>query len=69
MKRTALIKKIRTAASRAGVEVALTEGGNHSVLRCGTARTVIPRHREINELTTEAICKQLESTLGKRWWR
>ena len=70
MKRTALIGKISDAAARAGREFTLVrEGGSHSIFQCGGQRVVIPRHREINELTARAIMRDLDDQLGRDWWK
>lgn len=37
----------------------VTEGGNHTKVVIGDARTVMPRHNEINEETAKAILKQM----------
>jgi mRNA interferase HicA len=49
--------------------VFVREGSQHGLYRLGTVRVVIPRHSEINEMTAEAILKDLEGQLGKGWWR
>jgi hypothetical protein len=38
-------------------------------LGCDGMRIAIPRHREINEHTAQAIFRDLEAKLGKDWWR
>lgn len=45
------------------------KGGNHDIYDLDGLMVVIPRHREINELTTKSIYKQAEEKLGKGWWR
>ena len=30
---------------------------------------VVPRHREVSELTTQGIYRECEQKLGKGWWR
>jgi hypothetical protein len=35
----------------------------------GSTKVTIPRHGEVNELTSEAIFKSLEGELGRAWWR
>lgn len=59
MKRKELIKRIRVFAKGNGFEVQVREGGNHTLITVGERRSVIPRHREINEITASAIMKQL----------
>jgi mRNA interferase HicA len=70
VKRADLLRKISGAA--AGKDVTFTlarEGGSHSVYRCGGQNVVIPRHREINEITARSIVRDLEDVLGKEWWK
>lgn len=45
------------------------EGGSHSIFRCGPQNVVIPRHREINEITARAIMPDLDEVLGRDWWK
>ena len=59
MKRTDLMKRLRQHANDAGQDMLVTEGGNHTKVVIGQARTVVPRHREINERTAQAILKQM----------
>ncbi|GAB3810808.1 type II toxin-antitoxin system HicA family toxin [Micromonospora zhanjiangensis] len=60
MKRVDLLIRISKAAADAGVSFRLVrEGGGHSVYRYGTQNVVIPRHREINELTARGILRSL----------
>ncbi|MBT8223990.1 MAG: type II toxin-antitoxin system HicA family toxin [Dactylosporangium sp.] len=70
VKRTDLLRKIADAASAANIEFTLVrEGGSHSIFQCGSQRVVVPRHREINELTTRGILRDLDDQLGKDWWK
>lgn len=65
-----IVKRISREAKRQGVTFGLDrEGAKHSVYRIGTTIIPVPRHREVNEMTTEAIYKQCETELGKGWWR
>jgi hypothetical protein len=69
LKRAELLRRIARGAARRGVAVALVrQGGEHEVWQCGGTRVVIPRHREINELTALAIVRRLERELGEGWW-
>lgn len=62
--------RIRREAKRQNVDFGLDrEGARHTVYRIGSQIVPIPRHREVNEMTTEGIYKQCESELGKGWWR
>jgi mRNA interferase HicA len=59
MKRAHLMKQLRRHAKALGREMVLTEGASHTKVVIGEARTVVPRHREINELTATAILRQM----------
>jgi len=70
VKRAELIRKITAAA--VGVDTDFTlirEGGSHSIFRCGPQNVVIPRHREINEITARGIMRDLAEVLGRDWWK
>lgn len=70
MKRQVLLKKINQAAKTAALEWTMVRpGSSHDIWRCGSIQVSIPRHREINDLTAEGICKDLTDELGKDWWR
>jgi hypothetical protein len=45
------------------------EGKRHEIWLCGSTAFPVPRHKEINNFTAEAIMKDLENELGKDWWR
>lgn len=51
------------------MEEAPVDTGAHDVWECGGLRVSIPRHREINELTSLGIMRALEQKLGEDWWR
>jgi mRNA interferase HicA len=69
VKRADLIRRIQRAAIAKGHEFGLLrEGAAHSLFLCGDKRVVIPRHREINELTARGIMRDLQELLGKDWW-
>ncbi|GAB3069015.1 MULTISPECIES: type II toxin-antitoxin system HicA family toxin [Micromonospora] len=60
MKRTDLINRIGKAAADAGITFEkLREGGSHTIYRYGSQNVVIPRHKEINELTARGILRSL----------
>jgi len=62
--------RIRRAAETRGITWRLVrQGGRHEVWTFGRTKITIPRHREINEITAQAIFKTLESELGDGWWR
>jgi mRNA interferase HicA len=63
VKRADLINKIGKAAAEAGVTFErIREGGSHTIYRYGSQNVVMPRHKEINELTARSILR----TLGVR---
>lgn len=65
-----IVKRISREAKRQNVAFGLDrEGANHSVYRIGATIIPVPRHRDVNEMTTEGIYKQCETELGKGWWR
>lgn len=69
-KKLDLIKTINRAARERGLEFTKhRSGGNHDIYRLGGQRISIPRHTEINELTTKSIYKQAAESLGKDWWK
>jgi mRNA interferase HicA len=60
VKRAELLKAIRKAAKIGNVEFVLVrEGAEHSIYRYGAQQVVVPRHRELNEITARAILKDL----------
>lgn len=44
------------------------EGAEHEVWALDGRRITIPRHREVNEGTAQAIIKSFEEEFGTRWW-
>jgi mRNA interferase HicA len=70
MKRDELLRRIATRARMQGIDWRLDrQRANHEIWRCGVLEVSVPRHREINEVTAIGICRSLEATLGKGWWR
>ena len=70
MKRVRLIRMIARAARQSGAEwVRLRDNGDHEVWSFDGVRIVVPRHRELNEVTALGILLSLEGRLGARWWR
>jgi hypothetical protein len=71
VKRTALLRKIGTAAKQKGLDWRqVSSKGNHEKWRLGaTVQVAIPRHAEINEITARAILNSTESELGEQWWK
>jgi len=70
MKRRALIQRIQEAAAARGLACTLIrQGGRHEFWDVGGVRISIPRHRDINDWTAEAIMRDLGPVLGEGWWR
>lgn len=60
-KKRDLMKMLRAIASAADVELLFVrEGGNHEIWTIGGETIVIPRHREVNQRTAEAIITKVE---------
>ncbi|GGI15472.1 hypothetical protein GCM10007377_16070 [Galliscardovia ingluviei] len=70
-KQKAIIKALRKAAKARNMpfEQAPRKGGNHDIWLLDGKMIVIPRHKEIPELTTASIYKQAAEKLGKDWWK
>ncbi|MGA4787522.1 hypothetical protein [Nocardia sp. AB354] len=68
-KRRDIIRAIRDAASRQGLAVAVTEGGNHTLVVLDGLKIPVPRHNEVRELTARSIYKQAAEKLGEDWWK
>jgi mRNA interferase HicA len=62
MKRRDIMKQIADYAKANGLDVVLTEGGQHTKIVVGDRRTVVPRHNEVNEITAKQILKQIGVT-------
>ena len=60
MKRRDLMKRLAQIAKAKGLEMHLTEGGNHTKVVIGDRTDVVPRHTEINEMTARSIIRKLE---------
>jgi len=70
MNRKRLLKRIRARARELGLPRGdITHAGSHDKVTVGNSFVIIPRHKEIAEMTAEGIMKSLEPTLGKDWWR
>lgn len=70
MKRRDVIRRLHQAAHDADVEVTIVrDTGPHTIYAVGGQRVSIPRHREVQQGTAEAIFRQVENVLGKGWWR
>jgi mRNA interferase HicA len=57
VKRAELLKQLRRLAKDRGVKFEVTEGGSHSKVWLGERFVIVPRHREINELTAKGILR------------
>jgi mRNA interferase HicA len=56
VKRRELVRRLTALAAQHGEQLLLVrEGARHTVYRVGSRSVVVPRHREINELTASAI--------------
>jgi len=69
MKRTAVLKKIKVAARKAGVEYGTVELTNHTGVIVGSVRSTLGRHAEIDDVTARKFFDQFQEVLGKGWWR
>lgn len=69
VKQTEVLKKIRKAAKAQGLTYTEQELTRHLGITVGTTSTTVPRHNEVNEITAQAIFKQLSGELGEGWWR
>ncbi|MBE6475074.1 MAG: hypothetical protein E7Z95_05825 [Actinomyces succiniciruminis] len=58
MKRRDLIRKLEEVARQKGERLVLSEGSRHTKATIGTWSEPIPRHREINEMTAQAILRR-----------
>ncbi len=56
-------------ARRKGVTWKLDRQGSTHDWTCGPVNVTVPRHREINEMTANGICRTLEKAFGKGWRR
>jgi hypothetical protein len=63
MKPADLLRRINRFATRRGLLIAMTEGGNHTKVQLGDRRAVLPRHpKDLKPGTFHAILKQLGLT-------
>lgn len=65
MKKRDLETILATLAKNAGLEFKSIGGTKHDKFLLGTSVILVPRHREINELTAKAIIKQAEKIVLK----
>jgi hypothetical protein len=70
VKRAALIRRIQAAAVALDKRCELVrQGRRHEFWEVGGMRFAVPRHRDLNEWTAEAIMRELEPIFGEDWWR
>lgn len=65
VKRRDLERELRRIAKAHGLELVITEGGNHSKASIGTWSEPLPRHREVAERLARAIIRRCETELGE----
>lgn len=58
-KRRDIDKTLRRWAKAHDLELSIVHGSSHDKVQLGGRISVIPRHKEINEITTKQIYKQL----------
>jgi predicted RNA binding protein YcfA (HicA-like mRNA interferase family) len=69
MKRRDLLRRIRDAATDAGLEfTSLRNTGAHEVFSLDGLRIPVPNHREVAEGTARSILRQAAAKLGEEWW-
>lgn len=59
MKYRVLRRRISELAKSRGLSVVWEEGSNHTKASVGGKQTTIPRHSEVNEITSRAILRYL----------
>jgi hypothetical protein len=59
VKRANLVGKIDALARELGTTAVWVEGANHTKVAIGARRSVVPRHREIDEVLAKKILRQL----------
>ena len=59
MKRRDLLRLLSQHAQENGLSITETEGARHTKVTVGSRRTVVPRHREINDATARSILRQI----------
>ena len=64
-----MIKKLRTAAKKAGVDFEEVELTKHTGFIVGGKRSTLARHSEIDDVTVGKFFDQFAEVLGKGWWR
>lgn len=54
------MKRLTAIAKAQEQELVVTEGANHTKVKIGDRQNVVPRHREINEITAKKIIEHFE---------
>lgn len=55
------MRQLTTIAAERGTDLTVKEGGSHTKVYIGTSLLIVPRHKEINEITARSIiCKAKE---------
>jgi mRNA interferase HicA len=53
------MRRLREHANSSGLDLVVTEGARHTKVQMGDRRAIVPRHKEINEMTARAILRQM----------
>ena len=54
------MRELRAIAREQGAAMRLSEGGNHTKVHIDDRLIIVPRHREINELTARGILRRAQ---------
>lgn len=63
MKKRDLEKELKRIANEAGFELEFVGGTKHDKFRINGSMVLVPRHKEINEITTQKIIKDLQKAI------
>jgi hypothetical protein len=69
MKRSEVLKRLKTAAKNANLQYSEYELTNHTGVKIGTIKSTLGRHNEIDDVTAHKFFDQFQNALGKGWWR
>lgn len=70
VKRTAVLKRLKQQARRAGLDFEVTELTRHTAVRVGDVTRTLGRHSEVDDVTAGKFFDQYADVLGgKGWWR
>ncbi len=56
------MKRLAQIAKTQGVEMHISEGGNHTKVRISDRMEMVPRHNDVNEMTAKAIIRKMEGS-------